>query len=59
MAGEPQTPDEYIASLAEDRPLDVIGETIRRVDLESFVAGYEQARGSSRRTRAATTPGDP
>jgi hypothetical protein len=43
----------------EDLPLDVIGETIRRVDLESFVTGYEQARGSSHGTRAATTAGDP
>jgi len=37
----------------EDLPLDVIADTIARVDLESFVAGYREALGSSRRTRAA------
>ena len=37
----------------EDLPLDVIGETIARVDLDSYLAGYEEARGSSRKTRAA------
>lgn len=36
----------------DDLSLDVIGETIRRVDVDSFLA-YEQARGSSRKTRAA------
>lgn len=36
----------------EDLPLDVIGDTIARVDLESYVAFYEKASGSSRRTRA-------
>ena len=37
----------------DDLPLDVIGETIRRVDLDSFLAGYQAARGSSRKARAA------
>jgi hypothetical protein len=37
----------------DDLPLDVIGETIARADLDTFVAYYEQARGSSRQTRAA------
>ena len=36
----------------EDVPLDVVAETIARVDLESFIAHYEEARGSSRKTRA-------
>lgn len=43
----------------EELALDVIGETIRRVDVESFIAHYEAARGSSRRTRAATVGGKP
>ena len=38
----------------EEVPLDVIGEAVARVDLDSFVAHYEAARGSSRKTRAAT-----
>jgi hypothetical protein len=33
----------------DDVPLDVIGETIARVDLESFLAHHAGARGSSRR----------
>ncbi|MGH2401220.1 MAG: DUF1801 domain-containing protein [Candidatus Limnocylindria bacterium] len=37
----------------EDLPLDVVGETIARADLETFLARYEEARGSSRRTRSA------
>ena len=37
----------------EDLPLDVIGDTIARADLESYVAGYQEALGSSRRARAA------
>jgi hypothetical protein len=37
----------------EDLPLDVIGETIARVDVDAFLTGFEEARGSSRRTRAA------
>jgi hypothetical protein len=37
----------------EDLPLDVIGETIARVDVDTFVAHYEEARGSSRATRTA------
>ena len=40
----------------EDLPLDVIGETVGRVRLDDFVAHYEDARGSSRRTRAAAAP---
>ena len=39
----------------DDLPLDVIAETIARVDLDSFLAQYEAARGSSRKTRAATS----
>jgi len=37
----------------EDVPLDVIGETIARVDLDRFIARFEEARGVSRTTRAA------
>lgn len=37
---------------AEDVPLEVLGETIARVDVESFIAQYEEARGSARTTRA-------
>lgn len=37
----------------EDIPLDVIGETIARVDVDAYLAHYEEARGSSRRTRTA------
>jgi len=40
----------------DDLPLDVIGETIRRVDLDSFLRHYAEARGSSRQTRAAGRP---
>ena len=43
----------------EDLPLDVIAETIGRVDIDRFVAHYEEARGSSRATRAAGLAGDP
>ena len=39
----------------DDLPLDVIGETIARVDLDAFLAHYEEARGSSRTTRGAET----
>ena len=35
----------------EDIPLDVIGETIARTDLASYLRHYEAARGSSRATR--------
>jgi Domain of unknown function (DU1801) len=35
----------------DDLALDVIGETIARTDLESFLAQYMQARGSSRIAR--------
>lgn len=37
----------------DDLPLDVIGETIARADLDRYLARYLEARGSSRRTRAA------
>jgi hypothetical protein len=37
----------------EDLPLDVIGETIARTDLDRYLARYQAARGSSRATRAA------
>jgi uncharacterized protein YdhG (YjbR/CyaY superfamily) len=37
----------------EDLPLDVIGETIARVDLDRYLERYREARGSSRRTRSA------
>ena len=36
----------------EDIPLDVIGETIARADLDTFLARYLEARGSSRKTGA-------
>ena len=35
----------------EDLPLDVIGETIARADLDAFVGHYEAVKGSSRRAR--------
>jgi hypothetical protein len=35
----------------DDLPLDVIGETIARVDLEHYLAHYLKARGSSRAVR--------
>ncbi len=34
--------------------LDVIGETVARADLDSFLAHYTEAKGSSRRTRGGT-----
>jgi hypothetical protein len=37
----------------DDVPLDVIGETIAKVPLDRYVAQYQAARGSSRKTRAA------
>ena len=37
---------------AEDIPLEVIGETIARTDVASFLRQYQEARGSSRATRA-------
>jgi len=37
----------------EDLPLDLIGETIARADVENYLAGYQAARGSARKTRAA------
>ena len=36
----------------EDLPLDVIGETSARADLDRYLEQYQGARGSSRRTRA-------
>ena len=36
----------------QDLPLDVIGETIARTDLDRYLAHYQAARGSSRATRA-------
>ena len=38
----------------DDVPLGVIGETIARADLDRTLAHYAAARGSSRRTRAAS-----
>jgi hypothetical protein len=38
----------------EDVPLDVIGETIARTDVETYLERYAEARGSSRQTRAAS-----
>lgn len=35
----------------EDVPLDVVGETIARADLDAYLAQYEDARGSSRLAR--------
>ena len=35
----------------DDLPLEVIGETIARTDVDAFVRHYEAARGSSRSTR--------
>ncbi len=43
----------------EEVPLDVIGDTIARVDLESYLAWYEKAAGSYRRTRSAASAGNP
>ena len=43
----------------EDLPLDVIGDTIARVDLESYLASYEHAAGSYRKTRSAASAGNP
>ena len=37
----------------EEVPLDVIGETIARADLDRTLAHYAEARGSSRKTRGA------
>jgi hypothetical protein len=37
----------------EDVPLDLIGETIARADLDTYLEHYRAARGSSRKTRAA------
>ena len=43
----------------EDLPLDVIGDTIARVDLESYLAWYEKAARWSRKTPATTGAGKP
>jgi hypothetical protein len=37
----------------EDLPLDVIGETVARTDLDRYLEQYQAARGSSRLTRAS------
>lgn len=37
----------------DDLPLELIGETIARVDLDRYLAHYQAARGSSRTTRSA------
>ncbi len=39
----------------EDLPLDVIGETIARTPVDKYIEYYEEARGSSRKTRYAGT----
>jgi hypothetical protein len=39
----------------EELPLDLIGETIARADLATYLDHYRAARGSSRKTRAAST----
>jgi hypothetical protein len=39
----------------EALPLDVIGKTIAETDVESFLEHYREARGSSRKTRAAAS----
>ena len=44
---------------ADDIPLDLIGETIARAELDSFLAHYEEARGSSRLTRRKLAPEEP
>jgi hypothetical protein len=36
----------------DDLALDVVGETIARADLDTFLARYVAVRGSSRRARA-------
>jgi uncharacterized protein YdhG (YjbR/CyaY superfamily) len=41
----------------DDLPLDLIGETIARADVDTFVEYYRAARGSSRGTRRASQPG--
>ena len=41
----------------EDVPLDLIGETIARADLDEFVALQAGVRGSSRQARAASAAG--
>ena len=39
----------------EDLPLDVIGETIARTPIDKYIEWYEEALGSSRKTRYART----
>jgi Domain of unknown function (DU1801) len=43
----------------EDVPLDLIGETIARSDLDSYLRHYEVTRGSARVARNRPGPGDP
>jgi hypothetical protein len=39
----------------EDVPLDVVGEAIRRTELDDFIDRYREARGSAPATRATST----
>jgi hypothetical protein len=43
----------------EDVPLDLVGETIARADLDAYLARYEEVRGSSRPTRRRPGAGNP
>ena len=43
----------------EDLPLEVIGETIARADVDRYLARYREVRGSSRRTHSAGTGDGP
>jgi hypothetical protein len=43
----------------EDIPLDLIGQTIARTDLDSYLRHYQGTRGSSRTTRNRPGPSDP
>lgn len=38
----------------DEVPLDIIGETIARADIDSFTAFFVEARGSARKTRSAS-----
>ena len=40
----------YLKKL-DDVPLDVVGDLIAKVPLDQYIAYYEEARGSSRKTR--------
>jgi hypothetical protein len=41
----------------EDLPLELIGETIARTNIETFLDRYREVRGSSRASRARVTAG--